>query len=153
MGSSMVDVKVSGQTLWQFKVKPNLVLGIWIRQFNGQDKIVRTGNYCWSSVKVASIDENKNSHRKITMTQTQTICPNRIVLCTSKKKGARCKKCNWQSEFKSLNIWNHNIVHKFGMIETIWVQVICIRFLCLTAYQPSTVIKCQSQLFVLGFFV
>ena len=33
---------------------------------------VRSGNYCFSSIRVASKDENKNSHRKITMTHTQT---------------------------------------------------------------------------------
>ena len=34
---------------------------------------VRSGNYCCSSIRVASMDENKNSHRKITMNHTQTI--------------------------------------------------------------------------------
>ena len=34
------------------------------------------------------MDENKNSHRKITMTLTQTTYPNRIALRPS-KKGAR----------------------------------------------------------------
>ena len=33
---------------------------------------VRSGNYCCSSIRVASIDKNKNSHWKITMTHTQT---------------------------------------------------------------------------------
>ena len=40
------------------------------------------GNYCCSSIRVASMDENKNSNWKITMTHT---CPNRITLCTGKK--------------------------------------------------------------------
>ena len=31
------------------------------------------------------MDENKSSHRKITMTHTQTTCINRIALCTGKK--------------------------------------------------------------------
>ena len=48
---------------------------------------VRSGNYC-SSISVASIDENKNSHRKITMTHTQTTCINRIANHAG-KKGAR----------------------------------------------------------------
>ena len=39
----------------------------------------------------ASIEENKNSHRKITMTRTQTTCINRIALCAG-KKGARPAK-------------------------------------------------------------
>ena len=49
---------------------------------------VRSGNYCCSSIRVASIDENKNSHRKITMTHTQTTYINRIALRAG-KKGAR----------------------------------------------------------------
>ena len=49
---------------------------------------VRSGNYCCSSISVASIDENSNSHRKITMTHTQTTYINRIALRVS-KKGAR----------------------------------------------------------------
>ena len=42
-------------------------------------------NYCWSAIRVVSIDENKNSHQKITMTHTQTTYINCIALCTSKK--------------------------------------------------------------------
>ena len=34
---------------------------------------------------MASVDENKNSHRKITMTHTQTTCPNHIALRAGKK--------------------------------------------------------------------
>ena len=64
---------------------PNQVVSIWILWFNGQDQIVRLGNYCCSSIRVASIDENKNSHQKITMTHTQTTCPNCIALRTGKK--------------------------------------------------------------------
>ena len=51
---------------------------------------VRSGNYSCSSIRVASIDENKNSHRKITMTHTQTTYINRIALCADKKRGASC---------------------------------------------------------------
>ena len=50
--------------------------------------LVRSGNYCCSSIRVASIEENKNSHRKITTTHTQTTYTNRIALRTG-KKGAR----------------------------------------------------------------
>ena len=64
---------------------PKQTLGVWILRFNDQDQIVRSGNYCSSSIRVASIDENKNRHRKITMTHTPTTCPNRIALRTSKK--------------------------------------------------------------------
>ena len=46
---------------------------------------VRSGNYCCSSIRVASIDENKSSHRKITMTRTQNTYINRIALRAGKK--------------------------------------------------------------------
>ena len=49
---------------------------------------VRSGNCCCSSIRVASIDENKNSQRKRTMTHTQTTYINRIALRAG-KKGAR----------------------------------------------------------------
>ena len=56
---------------------------------------VRSGNYCCSSIRVASIDENenlkkekKNSHRMITITYTQTTYINRIAPREG-KKGAR----------------------------------------------------------------
>ena len=45
---------------------PIQVLDVWTQRFNGQDRLVRSGNYCCSSIRVASVDENKNSHRKIT---------------------------------------------------------------------------------------
>ena len=67
---------------------PKMVLGVWTRRFIGQDRLVRSRNYCCSSMRVASVDENKNSHWKITMTNTQTTCPNRIALRAG-KKGAR----------------------------------------------------------------
>ena len=38
-----------------------------------------------SSIRVASIDENKNSHRKITMAHSQTTCINRIAIRVGKK--------------------------------------------------------------------
>ena len=53
----------------------------------GQDQLVRLGNYCCSSIRVA-IDEKKNSNWKITMTHTETTCSNRIALRAG-KKGAR----------------------------------------------------------------
>ena len=49
---------------------------------------VWSGNYCCSSIRVASTDENKNSHRKITITHTQTTYINCITLRVG-KKGAR----------------------------------------------------------------
>ena len=47
--------------------------------------LVRSGNYCCSSIRVASIDENKNSHQKKTMTHTQITYINRIALRAGKK--------------------------------------------------------------------
>ena len=49
---------------------------------------VLSGNYCCSSIRVASIDENKNSHWNITMTHAQTTYINCIAL-RARKKGMR----------------------------------------------------------------
>ena len=48
--------------------------------------MIRSGNYCCSSIRVASIDENKNNYRKMTMTHIQTTCLNRIALGAGKKE-------------------------------------------------------------------
>ena len=64
---------------------PNLVRGVGILRLNGQDQIVRSGNYCCSPIRVTFRDENKN------MTHTQTICSNSIALRAG-KKGARPAK-------------------------------------------------------------
>ena len=50
-----------GQTQWRVNTMPNQVLGVRIPRDNGQDQIVRSGNYNWSSIRVVSIDENKNT--------------------------------------------------------------------------------------------
>ena len=63
-----------------------MVLGVWTLQFNGQDWLVWSGNYCCSSMRVASLDENKNCHWKITTAHTLTTCRNRIGLCAGKKR-------------------------------------------------------------------
>ena len=73
------------KTLWQLNTMPNQVLDIGILRFNSQDQIAWSWNYCCSSIRVASIDENKNSHLKITMTHTQTTCPNLIAFHAGKK--------------------------------------------------------------------
>ena len=65
------------------KCKPGLGRMSLVAQRSGSS--VRSGNYCCSSIRVASIDENKNSHRKITMTHTQTAYINRIALRAGKK--------------------------------------------------------------------
>ena len=46
---------------------------------NGHDQSVQSGNYCYSSIRIASIDK-KNNRIKITMNQTQAKGPNFIVL-------------------------------------------------------------------------
>ena len=61
MGSNIVDVKASGQTLRRFNAMSNQVLGERILRFNRQNQIVRLGNYSWSSIGVAALDENKNT--------------------------------------------------------------------------------------------
>ena len=75
MGSSMMDVS-------------NACPGPVRHAAQRPGSSVRSGNYCYSSIRVASIDENKNGHRKITMTHTQTTYINRIALRAG-KKGAR----------------------------------------------------------------
>ena len=85
IGSSMLDVKTGRQTLWWVNAMPNQVLDIRILWDNSQDQIVWLGNYCCSSIRVDSIDENENSHWKITMIHTQTTCPNHIALYAGKK--------------------------------------------------------------------
>ena len=92
----MVDIKTSGQTLWRFNAMPNQALGIRIPWFNGQDQIVWSGNYCCSSIKVTSVDENKNIHRKIT--KPKKVENNKENQCLKKKK----KKKDLQSVIESL---------------------------------------------------
>ena len=41
------------------KGAPNQVLGGRTPQFNDQDQIVKSGNYCYSYFRVVSMDENK----------------------------------------------------------------------------------------------
>ena len=64
--------------------------------------LVRTVNYCCSSIRVASEDENKNSHRKITMTHTETTCLNRIALRAGKKKSGGASCWGWSP---GLSVW------------------------------------------------
>ena len=49
------------------------------------ESIVWSGNYGCSSIRVASVDENKNSHRKITMTRSQNTSLNCIAHHVVKK--------------------------------------------------------------------
>ena len=74
-GSSMMDVS-------------NALPGPVRHAAQRPESSVRSGNYCCSSIRVASIDENKNGHRKITMTHNQTTYINHIALRAG-KKGAR----------------------------------------------------------------
>ena len=48
---------------------PDQARGVRILWLLGHDRIVQWGNYCCSSISVASVDENKNSNRKITKTK------------------------------------------------------------------------------------
>ena len=49
---------------------------------------------------MASVDENKNSHRKITIIHTQTTCPNLLALRTGKKWARPVKVGYIASEFE-----------------------------------------------------
>ena len=77
-------------TWWTYRQRliamPNPVLDVWILRFNGQDRLVLSGHYCCYSIRVMSVDENKNSHQKITKTHTQTTCLNHIALRADKKE-------------------------------------------------------------------
>ena len=87
MGSSMMYVKVFEETYGRPNSIPKQVLDVSLTTIRSVS-LVRSGNYCCSSIRVASIDENKNSHRKITITHTQTTYTNCIAL-RAVKKGAR----------------------------------------------------------------
>ena len=88
MGSSMVDVKASGQTRWRFNAVHNQVQGVRILRFNGQDQIVRSVNYCCSSIWVVSIDENKNTATERLSRLTLKPLVQTASLFTRVKKGA-----------------------------------------------------------------
>ena len=51
---------------------------------NGQNQIVQLGNYCYSSLKVAYIDEVEIKPWKINTTLSQTICLNHFALRVGK---------------------------------------------------------------------
>ena len=59
MGSIMVDVKQGARIQWQINNSLHQMLGGLTPQINGQDQRVQSGNYCYSSFSVASIDEVK----------------------------------------------------------------------------------------------
>ena len=91
MGSSMVDVKQGGWTKHCVSGMLLLMLGGQTPQVNAQDHIVHSGNYCYSLLMVASVDEiKKNSHWKIIMTPTQTSYINIYIY-----------RYNWENESKS----------------------------------------------------
>ena len=56
MGSITVDLK-----LGEWKVNDTLhpMLGGRIPQVNGQDQMVQSGNYCFSSIRMVFLDETK----------------------------------------------------------------------------------------------
>ena len=59
-----------GRTQRRVNGTPNEILNGRAPWVNCQDLIVQSENYCYSSFRVASMDENK-THRKIIMTHTQ----------------------------------------------------------------------------------
>ena len=95
--------------------------------------LVRWGNYCCLSIRVASMDENKNSHRKITMTHTQTTCINGIALPAGKNgayptevgvltsvfeksvtelKQQKLLKCKQTIHIATFNVWTLNKIRQ-----------------------------------------
>ena len=67
---------------------------------------------------MASIDENKSCHWKITMTHTQTTCPNHIALRAGKKSGASCwgwrlglsvRKISYRAQTTKITKFKHTV--------------------------------------------
>ena len=99
---------------------PNQVMGIWILQFNSQDQIVRSGNYCCSSIRAASVGENKNSHQKITMTHTQTTCPTASLFVQVKNGHVLLRLEPWLA---TASAWKNSInamIRDLGMLIGPW---------------------------------
>ena len=57
----------------------------WAQESHGSTSKIVNSIKCCSSIRVASVDENKNSHQNITITHTQTTCQNCIALHIVKK--------------------------------------------------------------------
>ena len=74
-----------GRTQRRVNGAPNQILGGRTPQVNDQNLIVQSENYCYSSLRVASMDENKTQPTKDTNTHTQ-ICTNRTGLRVGKKE-------------------------------------------------------------------
>ena len=55
----------------------------------GKDQIVQSGNYCYSTFRVASMEENKIQPSK----DYHDSCPNHIALRTGKKKKKKKGAC------------------------------------------------------------
>ena len=79
MGRSMMYVKVFEETHGRPNSIPKQVLDVSLTTLRS-GSLVRSGNYCCSSIRVASIEENKTA-----MTHTQTTYTNRIALRAGKK--------------------------------------------------------------------
>ena len=73
MGNSIVDVKYC----WWTQSRDNSTLHLMLSRknplVNGQDLVVLSGYYWYLLLRVAFIDEVKNTHRKITMTHINTL--------------------------------------------------------------------------------
>ena len=70
MGSSMVDLNLGGWTQRRVNAVLHQMLGGRTPQVNDQDQIIQSGNYCYLSLRMASIDEVKYDHQMITMDLT-----------------------------------------------------------------------------------
>ena len=101
---------------------------------------VGSENYWCSSIRVASIDENKNSHRKITMTHTQTTYINRIALRGGKKvfeksatelKQQKLLKCKQTIQIATFNVRTLNRIGQLPELTASAVEhkidIICLQ--------------------------
>ena len=54
-----------GRIRRQLNGTPNQVLGGWIPRHNSQDQILRSENYCCTSIRVACVEENKRAFDRL----------------------------------------------------------------------------------------
>ena len=78
MVSSRMDEKQGGH------IKRCVYGALHLKEPHRSTARIKSGNYCFSSIRMAYVDEKKT--RKITMSLSHTVCPKRIVLHIGKKK-------------------------------------------------------------------
>ena len=125
---------------------PNLVLDVWVTAAQRSGSSVRLRNYSCSSIRVASIDENKNSHRRITVTHTQTTYKNRIALRADKKADTVCSPEDLPETMNDRENWRERVRDIRAGSMTWWrrrwlFQRQCLQSLCkIVALRPRTLL-------------